>query len=242
MYLVTDMGMVADIQRASVHDGPGIRTTVFLKGCPLNCAWCHNPECISPEPQEMFYPEKCIGCGHCAEGCFCGARVICGREMSVTEVLEKILCDAPYYGDKGGVTVSGGEPLFQAAFTAEILKECKRNRINTAIETSLYKYDKAVFGYCDLILADLKLWSDEIHKKYTGISNKEIIKNFKMLDKSGIPYRVRTPVIPGVTDIENIKKFVATLENVGGHDLLPYHPLGTEKARALGIEQKRFDL
>lgn len=107
------MSVVTDIERASVHDGPGIRTVVFFKGCPLKCAWCHNPECISPNPEMMFYPEKCIGCGQCEKGCYSGAKVMCGREMTDEEIMKEILSDRDYYGTDGGVTFSGGEPMMQ---------------------------------------------------------------------------------------------------------------------------------
>ena len=109
-------GIVADIERASTHDGYGTRTVVFFKGCPLSCRWCHNPECISPKPQMLFYPEKCIGCGQCDKGCFSGAKVICGKEMTPEGLLAEIVQDKPYYGRDGGVTFSGGEPLYQKDF------------------------------------------------------------------------------------------------------------------------------
>jgi len=234
-------GIVADIQRFSLHDGPGIRTTVFLKGCPLNCAWCHNPECIAFEPQVMFYPEKCIGCGKCDKGCVCGARVICGREMTTDEVLSEVLLDKPYYKNNGGLTISGGEPLAQPAFTLELLQKCRENGIHTAIETSLFYFYMDIFQACDLMLVDCKLWDDKLHKTYTGVSNKNILENIRRLDELGIPYIVRTPVIPGVTDTENIASFVKSLKNAKKHELLPYNPLGIEKANALGLQQQRFD-
>ena len=140
----SNSGLIADIQRCSIHDGPGIRTTVFLKGCPLSCVWCHNPECISPEPQTLFYPEKCIGCGFCAEGCYTGARVTCGREMTPEEVFREIERDAPYYGADGGLTVSGGEPLMQADFCAALLDICKSRGVHRAVETSLLFWNPQV--------------------------------------------------------------------------------------------------
>ena len=167
-------GIVADIQRASVHDGPGIRTTVFLKGCPLHCAWCHNPECIDRRPQTMYYPEKCIGCGLCEKGCFSGARVICGKEMSVQEVVKQVLLDKDYYGEEGGVTISGGEPFAQREFLNELIDACKREGIHTAVETSLIYFDEKIMRKVDLVMADLKIWDNELHKQYTGVENIKI--------------------------------------------------------------------
>lgn len=235
-----DKALIADIQRASVHDGPGLRTTVFFKGCPLNCAWCHNPECISFEKEVLYYPEKCIGCNKCDEGCFSGAKVICGKDFSPNELLKEILIDMPHFKNGGGVTFSGGEPMCQTDFLKKMLTLLKENNISTAIETSLVYFDEEVFSEIDYIMADLKLFDDELHKKYTGVSNKVILENFKKLDSLNKPYTVRTPLIKGVTDKENIDKFVSTLKNAIKHEYLNYHPLGIEKARALGRFQERF--
>ena len=120
-----DKTMITEIERFSIHDGPGIRTVVFLKGCPLHCDWCHNSECISFEKQELYYPEKCIGCGKCTEGCYAGARVLCGQEMTPYEVLKEILQDRAYYGETGGLTLSGGEPMAHPTFSKELLRLCK---------------------------------------------------------------------------------------------------------------------
>lgn len=236
-------GIVADIQRASIHDGPGIRTTVFLKGCPLRCAWCHNPECIDFKPQIMYYPEKCIGCGQCEKGCFSGARVICGKEMSVEEVLRQVLLDKTYYGEKGGVTISGGEPLAQKEFLSAILDACKAEGIHTAIETSLIYFDEEIFRKVDLVMADMKIWDDETHKKYTGVSNKRIKEHFRRLDQLHIPIIARTPVIPEITQgIDKISEFLKGLKSIKKYELLPYHPLGGAKRGALGIEEDGFSV
>ena len=117
---------IFDIERASYVDGPGVRTTVFFKGCPLSCKWCHNPECIDFQPQVMYYPEKCIACGLCDKGCFSGAKVLCGKDYTSDELLEEILLDKPYYAQNGGVTFSGGEPLVQKDFLDEILDKCRK--------------------------------------------------------------------------------------------------------------------
>lgn len=233
--------LVADIQRASIHDGPGIRTTVFFKGCPLNCAWCHNPECISFEKETLFYPEKCIGCNKCDEGCFSGAKVICGKEMTKEQLLREVLLDKPYYKDKGGVTFSGGEPLCHREFLSELIDVLKNENINTAIESSLIYFDEEIFKKVDNIMVDLKLFDEDLHKKYTGVSNKQILENFKRLDKLNKPYIVRTPIIKGVTDLDAIKAFIGTLKNVKNHETLKYHPLGIEKSKALGKIQERFE-
>ena len=236
-------GIVADIQRASVHDGPGIRTTVFLKGCPLNCAWCHNPECIDFKPQTMYYPEKCIGCGLCNKGCFSGARVICGKEMTVEEVVKQVLLDKDYYGTDGGVTISGGEPFAQREFLSALIDACKEEGVHCAVETSLVYFDAEILQKVDLVMADLKIWDDELHKKYTGVSNEIIKKHFRMLDELNIPIIARTPVITEINQgIEQISEFLKTLNNVEKYELLPYHPLGGAKREALEIEPDGFTI
>ncbi len=238
--------LITEIQRFSVHDGPGIRSTVFLKGCPLRCAWCHNPECISYEAEELFYPERCIGCGGCADGCFSGARVLCGREMSVSEVMEEVLRDRAYYGSVGGVTVSGGEPLAHPDFVRELLAACRNEGIGTAVETSLYRFDPDILSRVDLIMADLKVFDSAKHREYTGIGNEEIKRNLLLADSLGVPLLIRTPIVPTVNDsVENISDtadFLRGLRHVIRYELLPYHPLGLSKARALGREMRKFSI
>ena len=235
--------IIADVQRASVHDGPGLRTTVFFKGCPLRCEWCHNPECISREPQYLLYPEKCIGCGRCSEGCYSGARVLCGKEMTTDELLSEIMLDKVYYGSEGGVTFSGGEALLQKEFLLKIIGKCKAEGINTAVETSLFIYDEQVFSSLDLVMADLKIWDSELHKRYTGVSVEPIIESFKRLDKLGVPIIARTPVIPEIDQgIPEISEFLSGLENVIQYELLPYHPLGESKRQALGLAPSEFSV
>ncbi|MBQ1245707.1 MAG: glycyl-radical enzyme activating protein [Clostridia bacterium] len=236
--------LITEIERFSVHDGPGIRTTVFLKGCPLHCVWCHNPECISFEPQMLHYPEKCIGCGKCDEGCYAGARVLCGREMTVEDIMSEILADKPYYGEQGGVTISGGEPLAHREFTMALIEACHREGIHVGVESSLYRFDEEILSSLDLIMADLKIFDDDKHKKYVGIGNEAIKQNLRRADALGIPMIIRTPIVPGINDtVENISataEFLRTLKNVTAYELLPYHPLGISKATALGIEMQEF--
>lgn len=235
--------VIADIQRASVHDGPGLRTTVFFKGCPLHCAWCHNPECISSEPQVLFYPNKCIRCGGCDEGCFSGARVVCGHEMSVSDVMHEILADRDYYGTDGGVTFSGGEPLMQADFLLRLIDACDEAGIRCAAETSLILFREDVLSRLSLVMADLKIWDDGIHRRYTGVSNEKIKENFRQLNALGVPIIARTPVIPEIDQgIDQISAFMQTLENVQKYELLPYHPLGNAKLQAMGREAAPFSI
>lgn len=228
-------GLIADIQRASIHDGDGVRTTVFFKGCPLSCKWCHNPECISFEKEILYYPEKCIHCGMCDKGCFSGARVVCGKSMTADEVLSEIMLDVPYYGDTGGVTFSGGEPFAQGKFLNACIDKCKENGINCAVETSLMYFDEEIFKKLDFVMADLKIWNSDLHKKYTGAGNEKIIENFENLNKLNIPIIARTPVIPEINQgIDKISAFLKNLSNVRKYELLPYHPLGNSKRKALG--------
>lgn len=234
---------IADIERAATHDGPGIRTTVFFKGCPLNCAWCHNPECISFAPEMMYYPEKCIGCGQCDKGCFSGAKVICGKNMTVPEVLKEVLLDKDYYGEQGGVTFSGGEPMAQREFLNQMIDRCKAHGIRCAVETSLIIYDAGILQKLDLIMADLKIWDNNLHKQYTGVENESIKEHFRQANELGIPIIVRTPVIPEIQQgIGEISAFLQTLKNVQKYELLPYHPLGNAKRTALGLPAQTFSI
>ena len=240
-----DRGIITDIGRASLHDGAGFRTTVFFKGCPLKCVWCHNPECISYEPQELFYPEKCIGCGMCQSGCYSGARVVCGKEMSAEEIMAQIRLDKPYYGENGGVTFSGGEAFSQPLLLNTLVDLCKAEGINTAAETSLYIFNEEIIKKLDFLMADFKIWNNEDHIKYTGVSNEIIKENFKKLDTLGIPFIVRTPLIPGITDnkenISSIREFSKNLKNITAYELWPYNPLGNSKLIALGEDAVVFE-
>ena len=232
---------IFEIKRFAVHDGDGIRTTVFFKGCPLNCAWCHNPECISFGAQSLFYPEKCIGCNMCDKGCYSGARVTCGKDMTASEVINEILLDKPYYTQGGGVTFSGGEPLAQPEFLKECINLCKQNGISVAVETSLIYYNEEIFKSLDFIMADFKIWDSATHKKYVGVPNEIIKENFKKLNSLNIPIIARTPLIPEIEQgIEEISKFLYSLDNVIEYEILPYHPIGNSKRIALGLQPDGF--
>ena len=251
--------MIFDIERNSYVDGPGIRTTVFLKGCPLSCVWCHNPESQSFEKQIMFYKSKCIGCGKCREVCpnnlkscdFCGkcelycpadARKICGKEYTTDEVLKEIVKDKPFYENSGGgVTLSGGEPLAQYDFSLELLKKAKENGIHTAIETCGYAEKSKILEiakYVDLFLFDCKKTDQELHKKYTGVDNKIILDNLKALSDAGSKIILRCPIIPGFNDraehFKGISEIAGKLSGIEHIEVEPFHPHGESKYSALG--------
>jgi pyruvate formate lyase activating enzyme len=249
---------VFDIQRSSFVDGPGIRTTVFFKGCNLRCAWCHNPESQSAALQMMFYKNKCTGCGKCKEKCpnslekcdFCGrctlycphdAREICGKEYTVEEVLRVILKDKTFYENSdGGVTFSGGECMLQIDFLEEILKECKKNGIHTAVDTAGHvpfeKFER-ILPYTDLFLYDIKAFDEELHVKCTGASNRIILENLKYLDSIKKAIEVRIPLVPeyNSTEIEQIARFLAPLRSVKAVRVLPYHDYARSKYASLGM-------
>lgn len=238
------MAVIFDIERCGLHDGPGIRTVVFFKGCPLRCRWCHNPESWEMAPQILHYPEKCISCGGCAEGCYTGARSVCGAEMTVEDVLKPILADKPYYGAEGGVTLTGGEPQLQADFALALTEACAQHGIGVAIETSMVTYRPDLLAQMRLIMVDIKLWDDARHREYTGVGNAAILENIRRADTLGVPILVRTPIIPTVNDtveeVAAIRDFVKTLKNAVGYELLPYHPFGLDKARGMGLAMPRY--
>lgn len=179
----------------------------------------------------------------CADGCFSGARVVCGKEMSADDILSEIMLDMPYYGKNGGVTFSGGEPLAQKEFLSECIDKCKEKNINCAVETSLIYYDEKIFKKLDFVMADLKIWNSALHKKYTGVGNESITENFKRLNTLGIPIIARTPVIPQIKqEIGKISEFLKTLDNVKKYELLPYHPFGNSKRKALGQNPDGFSV
>lgn len=249
---------IFDIQRNSYVDGPGIRTTVFFKGCNLRCKWCHNPESQNPKKEILFYHSKCTGCGRCRDltvedenfFCFNDAKEICGKEYSVDEVLKEIVKDKAYYETSdGGVTFSGGECMLQIDFLCEILKMCKENDIHTAVDTAghiLWEHFEKILPYTDLFLYDIKSMNTYTHKKYVGVGNELILDNLARLLKSKACVWVRVPVVPGVNDTEeemkNIKAFFETNGYPEKIELLPYHAMGEHKYEALGKSVEKFDV
>lgn len=249
--------VIFDIQRSSFADGPGIRTTVFFKGCNLRCKWCHNPESQSAKPQIMFYRNKCTGCGRCkgitekdAEFvCFNDAKKICGKKYIVEEVFDIIQKDKPYYEtSNGGVTFSGGECMLQIDFLCEILKKCKDADIHTAVDTAGYvpweNFEK-IIPYTDLFLYDIKAFNNDVHKEFVGASNELIFNNLRKLSERKVNVSVRIPIIPTVNDsieeMENIRHFLA-LYKLSSVELLPYHKMGEHKYNALGTNMTPFNV
>ena len=261
--MIMKKATIFDIQRGSYVDGPGIRTTVFFKGCNLKCKWCHNPESQSPHKQILFYKDKCSGCGKCKSVCpyafekcdFCGkcalfcpndAREICGKEHTVDEVLVEILKDKEYYASGGGVTFSGGECMLQIDFLSEILQKCKENGVHTAVDTAgnlPWGYFEKIFPNTDLFLYDLKCFSDELHKDGTGVSNHLIKENLEKISKTDKVLIVRIPIIPDYNaEEEELRKMADFLKKigVGTIELLPYHAMGEHKWTAAGLEITQY--
>ena len=245
------MPLIFDIKRYAINDGPGIRTTIFLKGCPLHCVWCHNPESWSPEPQELFKQSKCIRCGTCLEpgftvdDCPTMAREICGRSYTIEALMSEIEKERTIMEDSGGgVTLCGGEPLMHPDYALKILKELGRRGFHRTVDTTLYASRvvvDAIADECELFLVDLKLMDSEKHRIYTGVGNELILENIRHLVERNAPFSIRIPLIEGINaDEENIEATANFLSPFTRHHspftlhLLPYHDVGKDKHRRMG--------
>lgn len=270
-----DKGIIFNIQRFCTNDGPGIRTLVFLKGCPLRCAWCANPESQDPRPQLMIRRDLCIGCGTCETACpheaisraedgrmkiawssctqcfacveTCPAKALekIGRYLTVYEVTSKVLEDSLFQDNScGGVTISGGEPLFQSDFLCALLEDLKKHCRHIALETSGYApRDRLsrVLPYTDLILFDIKCLDPVKHKYFTGVDNAIILEN-AFAAAAVVPTWIRIPLMSGVNDSEEEIRSIARIAQEGrfvGMNLLPYHDGGSRKRSQLGLVANR---
>ncbi len=277
-------GLIFNIQKYSVHDGPGIRTVVFFSGCPLRCKWCSNPESQSGRPQLFYNRNKCItldecrrcvevcpesaigaaedrrahidraacsGCLLCAEACPAQALQVYGEEKTVARVLERVEQDGVFYSRSGGgLTLSGGEPMQQPAFAVALLREARRRRINTAMETSGFCAAEDLLSACehlDFLLYDIKVMDPDVHREATGVSNDRILRNLEQVRRARpqLPILVRTPVIPGVNDspgaIRAILDFIGGFENLH-YEMLSYHRMGSPKYACIGKDYPMGDV
>ena len=267
-------GNVFDIKRFATHDGKGIRTTLFLKGCPLRCVWCQNPEGLKKEPQVLYMENKCLHCGSCVQcakyggvtikqqhvclqreaqedwerivdACPTRAMQFDSRSYTVEEVMEELLKDEVFFQREGGITISGGEPFLQHEFLIEILKECKKKQLHTAIESSFYtnwEIIQQALPYLDQIYVDLKVFDSALHKSYTGVDNKQIKENIAFLlqsEKKDV-VTIRTPLIPKLTatpdNIAAISTFISNCYSKVCYELLNYNPLAKAKYSYLDME------
>lgn len=248
-------GMIFDIKEMAVHDGPGVRTTVFLKGCPLRCKWCHNPEGLMMSPQLMFRESRCCHCGNCMKPCAhseCAPYGRCiyacpkncleisGRSVSAEKLAEEIIPTADFMGTFfGGFTFSGGEPLYQSDFLLELIGLLKKYHL--CIETSGYAEAKVfsqVVDKLDSVIMDIKFAESEEHQKYTGVGNSVILENFSYLKSSGKPYIIRTPMIPGITDTEKNLSGIKRIIGDSSWEMIPYNPLAGAKYKMLGMKYR----
>ncbi|MBQ3080502.1 MAG: glycyl-radical enzyme activating protein [Clostridia bacterium] len=258
-------GILMDIKRMAVHDGPGLRTTLFLKGCPLSCIWCHNPEGQDMKPQIAWFSHKCVSCdlctracpfqgardmkdrdkcivcGKCVSACPTGARKLYGREITPEEALAIALEDRVFYGTVGGITLSGGEPLMQPDFALKVLEDAKKAGITTCLDTCGYApwgvFEKTL-DICDTYLYDIKHMDDAMHTALTGKGNAFILSNLKKLSERGARIQIRIPLIPNINDSpEHIAHVAKFLKSVHPEcvKVLPYHQMARMKYLALGL-------
>lgn len=231
-------GLLFNIKRYSVHDGPGIRVTLFLKGCPLCCNWCHNPEGISSEVEKVAESKK-VGEIEFTE------QAVIGKYYTVGDILDLLEKERIFFQQSGGgVTFSGGEPMVQLEFLISALKACREEGFHTAVDTSGYCPENSfiqIIPFTDVFLFDIKHLTEERHIEYTGVSNDLILQNFKMLAESGKEIMVRFPVIPGFNDdpdhLDFMRQFLIDnkRQNIIRLDLLPFHRIGSAKYRKLGL-------
>lgn len=247
-------GNIFDIKEFTVHDGPGVRTTVFFKGCPLSCIWCHNPEGMDTAPTLMVREAMCSHCGACRKPCthadckpyhrclhICprGLVSVAGREVTAGDLARKLALSAPLFGEDGGVTLSGGEPLLQPQFACAFADCLHESGIRVALQTSGFVKEEqfaAVLSHVDYVLFDLKLADEDAHRRYTGVSCVPIHRNLVHLQNSGKPHVIRIPLIPGITDTRENLSALAVLAGESPVELMPYNPYAGAKYPQVGRE------
>ncbi len=247
-------GTIFDIKGFALNDGPGIRTTVFMKGCPLRCRWCHNPEGLSPVPELYVKQARCISCGKCGHKCthaecqpfgrclhVCpfGNLSVAGKTWTAQDLAKRLLEERDIFGTEGGVTFSGGEPLMQHGFVCETAHILKKEGIHLAIETSSYtapEVYRETVGLFDYVMADLKLYDCEMHETYTGVKNEMILKNLQWLMRSGKEFVIRVPLIPGITDTTDNLAAISEFAGDSPVELLPYNNMAGAKYESVGRE------
>ena len=271
------LGTVFNIQRFSLFDGPGVRTVVFLKGCPLRCIWCHNPEGIRREPQIMYNSQRCISCAECVDACpksrhiirdglhgfiregcdGCGkctkvcpteAVSLAGKLMDTEAVMAEVMRDASLYKESGGgLTLSGGEPLYQGEFAVSLLRVAKEQGISTCVETCGHAKREIIeeaAKYTDDFYFDYKATGNEMHKRLCGVPQTVILENLAILDSLGAKVTLRCPIVPGMNDVpDHISGIAAVAEKyscIGEVQLEPYHRMGVSKSEKLG-ESAAYD-
>lgn len=253
-------GTVFDIKEFSVYDGPGVRATVFLKGCPLRCQWCHNPEGLGKSPQIMVssgcrkcgrcYIDgcnqrdggECNGCGKCVSLCPYGLRRISGTEYTPEELAKRLQTYAPFFGTDGGVTFSGGEPTYQADFLCETLDILGKAGIHRAVQTCGYCSEEVfnrVLSRVEFVLFDIKHTDTELHRRYTGVDNAPILANLERLKRSRLPFLARVPLVDGVNNSrDNLSRTARLLTDAPSlvrAELLPYNGAAGAKYQMVGI-------
>lgn len=233
-------GIVFDLKKYAIHDGSGIRTTVFLKGCPLSCQWCHNPESINPAIQEIRIRDR----KKCLELSYTETRHVIGKSISSQEIVKEVLKDIAFYEESnGGVTLSGGEPLLQIGYSKELLTLCRKEGLHTVVDTCGYvpfSHFEEVIPVTSLFYYDIKLANNEQHERYTGVPNQLILDNLQVLSSRHKAVEIRIPLIPNITDTkENMKGIIAILQtcpSVKTVHLLPYNPLAQAKYQRLRLQ------
>ena len=275
-----DLGLISTVQKYSTKDGPGIRSTVFFKGCPMGCLWCSNPELIRSRPDLLYTREKCArcgtcidtcprdalsfgedgfilvdralcnGCGDCVEACPNGALELIGKIITVGELSIELLKDRVFYQTSGGgVTFSGGEPLWQSGFVAQVARRMKAEGIHTILDTAgdvgWCRFEE-VLDFIDLVLFDIKFASRELHRQFTGHDDDLILANAQLLSQKSVPMHIRLVMIPGINDSEaEIRarmEIISSLKSVEQIDILPYHRYGAGKYARLGLEYPLMEL